>query len=432
MQNSLPQDCARFSSMLDDRLDGVLSEDQKAFMDEHAKNCSACAERMRLSREIHSFMNGLDDGIAVPLEAQSAWRKAVRKEAAQKKNRRWVRAVSGIAAAAVVLFGCTVWMRQNGTLNTYALATDAQSAQALHSQKRIAASASDSFAWETPLRMNAPAFVESDGDIVFDNDEAPIAASNETAYETAESVAETEEAALMLVKSAHRVAQTDSYEKDRENLISLVDEYGGFMASDETGISENGINRKSVSEIRVPAALLEEFLTALENVGTTVSVQVKNDDVSTYYFDAEARLITQQAIVNRLNELIMSAKTDEIKSLNQQLNDAYNEIDDLKSVMQSYRNEVSYAEVRMELYEGKAVSVSKPAPTKEPTLSERSASGFRQSMNKVKAFFEDMIVSTAIIAPVAFVALGVAAIVLVAVYLIKRSKKSTGKGDDKE
>ena len=463
MRNGLPRDCARFSSMLDDRLDGVLSEENKAFMDGHAGKCGACAERMRLSLGILSVMKGLDDSISVPPKAQAAWRRAVRAEKA-RNNRRWVTRISGIAAAIAVLIGSTAWMRSTGALDIAANTAIDYSA-ALHSKRRIAVTDAYSPLPAVSTRMIAPMLVESDGGMAgayaetrekpeTENssaglpDEALIVADEaptlgvEAAKTSAESavtsdeariLAETEEsveADAMLVRSAYRTARTECFDKDRENLRSLVDEYGGYMALDEARVSENGIDREAVSEIRVPAALLDEFLTALENVGTTLSVQLKNEDVSAYYFDAESRLFTQQAVVSRLNELILTAAPDEIQSLNQQLKDAYDEIDDLKSVMLAYKGEMTYANVRMELFEGRTIAaarIERPTPTREPTLSERSASGFRQSLNKVRTFFEDMIVSMAIIAPVALTVLFAAAIVGGAVYLVKRGKRNGSK-----
>ena len=434
MQNDLPRDCARFSSLLDDRLDGVLSEENRAFMDGHAQKCGACAERMRLSLGILSVMKGLDDRAAVPPRAQAAWRRAVRAEAA-RRNRRWIRRVSGVAAAIAVLFGSTVWMRSTGALN--AADPSASDSAALHSQRRIAVSDARFSAPEFLARSAAPMLVESDGGMTgaYEDlrstkslpDEELILADEAPARGSAEETAAGEEQESMLVRSAHRTARTESFDRDRENLRSLVDEYGGFVALDEVRVSENGIDRAAVSELRVPAALLDEFLTALENVGSTASVQVKNEDVGAYYFDAESRLFTQQAVVSRLNELILTSTPEALPSLNQQLKDAYDEIDELKSLMRAYQGEMTYANVRMELFEGKAYSAAqtaRPTPTKEPTLSERSASGFRQSMNKVKAFFEDMIVSMAIIAPVALIALAAAAIMGGAVWLVKRKKRN--------
>lgn len=166
---------------------------------------------------------------------------------------------------------------------------------------------------------------------------------------------------------ANREAETENFDQERETLKALVSEYDGYFASDLLTQSDGA--RCLTSEIRVPAERLDEFVTALDDVGTTLSLESTANDVAAYYYDADARLGTQQAIVARLNQLIPEAQGDELQALNDQLEEAYAAIDELQKLLNRYDSDISYATVRMTLWEKSQFA---PEPTKEPTLGERS------------------------------------------------------------
>ncbi|MBQ4156580.1 MAG: hypothetical protein IJD86_00350, partial [Clostridia bacterium] len=71
-----------------------------------------------------------------------------------------------------------------------------------------------------------------------------------------------------------------------------------------------------------------------------------------------------------------------------------------------------------------------PEPTKEPTLSERSASGFKQSLSAIGDFLKDMVVSMAIIAPAVIGVAIVGVIVSVIVICIRKCVRKKKIEDD--
>lgn len=433
--------CERFMDQLDAYLDGALTAEEMRQMEAHADGCAKCAEELNAGRQLVQMLRGLDDEIVVPLDVQAGWRRAVRKEISAKKRKRLYRALGTVAAALVVMIGSTFALRGTGMLAPSG--NVAQNETSVHTyvaagapvERRIAANQADR---GTVMLMAAdngtPVVLETDGDeqqkpavdtVLEDTASRKAAvpdASADEHFAVMSSMATPEEAqkptAPLLVYGANREAETESFDQEHDTLKALVSEYEGYFASDL--LTQNDGARCLTSEIRIPAERLDEFVTALDDVGTTLSLESTADDVAAYYYDAESRLGTQQAIVARLNQLIPEAQGDELQSLNDQLEEAYAAIDDLQKLLNRYESDVSYATVHMTLWEKSQFA---PEPTKEPTLGERSRSGFQQSLHAVGEFFRDMVVSLAVIAPVAGILIVVGIVVGVVVYVVRKKKK---------
>ena len=434
--------CEQFLSLLNDEADGILSDENRRAMEAHASACASCARQKKMNDLLIDGLAGLDDSVTVPLNAQSAWRRAVKWEANARKRRRFTRIAAGIAAVFVVMVASTFALRSGGRLD--ALSVNNESALDSSGERlRIASSGG-----VHPLLMarSGNMLVEADGaDGIEGAVEAAkeVPASNEgfvfedvaeesfsAFFDAASGTEYGEEAEILRVNRYLRAAETNAFDQERTNLISLVGEYEGYFASDKLESAENSDARYSVSEICVPDAIAQEFMEALENIGETLKYEAASEDVSAYYFDAEARLNSQKMIVDRLNELIFTATGEEIKTIQSELNASYDAIDELEKVLSAYDRQVSYATVTFTLYEktdktawAELYRAVKPIPSPEPSLSERSASGFRQSLSAVGGFFEDMVVSMAVIAPVAGVILAAAALIWGIAFIIKKNKR---------
>jgi len=108
--------CEKIRSMLDDYVDDLLTPEEIEFMKAHAEKCERCAEEIRLSDIIKNELKGMDDHVIVPLQAQAAWRNAVKKEIRNKKFKKVYKALSSVAAALIVLVGATFALRSNDLL----------------------------------------------------------------------------------------------------------------------------------------------------------------------------------------------------------------------------------------------------------------------------------------------------------------------------
>lgn len=97
--------CEEARMLLDAYIDGELTAEEMLALENHAKACNACAEEMKAALLLKDTLAHMDDELAVPLQAQAAWRNAVRAESKKKNSRKWLRGVYAAAAALIVVLG---------------------------------------------------------------------------------------------------------------------------------------------------------------------------------------------------------------------------------------------------------------------------------------------------------------------------------------
>lgn len=97
--------CEDMRLLLDAYIDGELSAAEMRALEDHAKACESCRKEFGAARLLRDTLAHMDDDLSVPLQAQAAWRRAVRAEAGKKARRKWPRAAYAIAAALVLAFG---------------------------------------------------------------------------------------------------------------------------------------------------------------------------------------------------------------------------------------------------------------------------------------------------------------------------------------
>lgn len=97
--------CEDINQWLDLLMDDELDAGRRRELDGHARSCPACAEQLRTTLQLKAALDALPEEADVPLAAQAAWRSAVRAESKRRGSRRVTRALTGVAAAAVVALG---------------------------------------------------------------------------------------------------------------------------------------------------------------------------------------------------------------------------------------------------------------------------------------------------------------------------------------
>lgn len=105
--------CEEARLLLDAYVDGELSAEQERALMEHVESCAACREEFNAAVMLQRIIKDMDEDVAVPLEAQAAWRSAVHAEARKKAVRRWTRVASAAAAALVLVLGGAFMLRED-------------------------------------------------------------------------------------------------------------------------------------------------------------------------------------------------------------------------------------------------------------------------------------------------------------------------------
>ena len=230
--------CDEFTSALDAYIDGELSADDARAMCEHAKGCAACGDELKRAEFLRDALRNIDADVFVPLEAQAAWRSAVKRERARKKKNTWLRSLTAAAAAAVVLVGSVTLIgnRQND-LNT----DSGMDGVMLES---AANPADDAQSQETAL------MIASDGE------SADIAENTQD---------ETDYACWKKIHVADLDAACDALEQ-------IASEYDGSVTR------EDGIDRQVTYRVELPGEYLNDFAAAVGGIGDIRDSEVREGD----------------------------------------------------------------------------------------------------------------------------------------------------------
>ncbi|HIQ83198.1 MAG TPA: DUF4349 domain-containing protein [Candidatus Pullichristensenella stercorigallinarum] len=435
---------------LDAYIDGELTQPEREAFLSHAQNCSTCREALWETEAIHDALAHMNDGLRPPLEAQAGWRAAVKREARRRKTRVLYRAVSAVAAAFVLLAGTTAVFRATGVLDFDADTAPASGVHIATSAPRAEYYDADpeTYSVSDDPTLARHALVEADGAAENSNaviagdgqSPAPASAGAGASASALTSEARTEDTAIeenadesssevetakkrLFARSAVRELHSDNFDATHQSILDLVEEYNGHVVSDTRSGQEGARNATIAAD--VPSDELDAFLEALDFVADVAYQSVNSEDISDNYYDVQGRLETLRLERDRLNELISSAAdADELEALDAQLEEVYTQIDTLESKLRNFDSQLEYARVDIVLREGAQLEAT--AITGGTTTGGTAEQGLNRSLESLGAFFRDMGVSLAVIAPYAGIAVGVVALIALVwagITLINRRRK---------
>ena len=163
--------CEQVNAALDLLMDGELAEDMRRELEAHGQGCPACARAIRDTLRLKALMSEIEPEVDVPLQAQAAWRGAVREAAQRDRRKRLTRWIGSAAAAVVVLVGVGLALRGGTAPEStakdamYVAATGAPEMHAVEQEYALEESA-DAQELPSPRMAEAPAenaVIEADG-----------------------------------------------------------------------------------------------------------------------------------------------------------------------------------------------------------------------------------------------------------------------------
>ncbi|MBQ5771653.1 MAG: DUF4349 domain-containing protein, partial [Clostridia bacterium] len=209
-----------------------------------------------------------------------------------------------------------------------------------------------------------------------------------------------------IIKSADITLESASIENDARAIYDLAEEYEGYVSEDIRDYAMYASHAELVS--RIPVDLMDDYIAAAENIGKVISVSRFSQNADELYYNIDDRLESKIALSEEISAMVKNADEESILLLNDELNRVYAEIDALTRLAATRDNDLMYAKVKIILNE----TAPEPVTPAESSLKDRSAQGFKQSLNAVGDFLKDMVVSVAVILPVVLL-LAVAALLVV-------------------
>ena len=221
-----------------------------------------------------------------------------------------------------------------------------------------------------------------------------------------------------IIRTINLSLRTRSYESDYQTIRTLADQAGGRVESLSTlGDGSADSLRWASFTLRIPTDRLDTFISGAKAVGVLDSFTESSDDVSESYYDTQSRLETQQAKMERLNELMEKAENvSDLVELENAISDTQYWIDYYTGRINGYDSRISDSYVYVTLQEMSSADV---ADQKDIPLGERIANAVKASLktagNLARAFVVFLVAALPWLAAIA-VAVGI-------VLLIRRGRK---------
>jgi hypothetical protein len=224
--------------------------------------------------------------------------------------------------------------------------------------------------------------------------------------------------------SASYELETKSYDKDYTRLDALIKESGGYIAS-ENSIAypyalEHREGRSSYLSLRIPVGGYESFLDKLAEIGEVANKSKSSEDLTSEYFDTEARIEMLQMRKERLTEYIKNAtKAADIVEFERELSDVLLELDQYEGNKRRLDQLVDYATVDVSLTE--LITPETIGKDGQP-LGDRASDAFKMSATGVGEFLRNAAVFFAGAAPVIALIIVILVIVWLIVRFIRRAR----------
>lgn len=218
-----------------------------------------------------------------------------------------------------------------------------------------------------------------------------------------------------LIKTVNLDVETETFDTLMENIYQKTESLGGYVESSYTynGSNYRGNQKRNASlTLRIPAAQLDEFLSAVSEISNVISKDENVTDVTLKYVDMQSHkeaLKTEQA---RLLELLEKAESvEDIITIESRLSEVRYQIESMESQLRTMDNQVSYSTVYLYIDE-----VARFTPVKEQTTWEKITTGFSESLYNVGNGIKDFFIGILINIPY----LVVWAVILLVVFLVVR------------
>ena len=239
-----------------------------------------------------------------------------------------------------------------------------------------------------------------------------------------------------LIRTASLEMETTEFNESLEAIeANIIDADGYIQNSNVYGSGYPDVyysygGRQSANlSIRIPANSLEGFLNSVSSCAAVIRSSINTDEVSEYYYDTEARLVSLKIQEQTLLDILKKADTlTDVITLQNALLEIRYQIESAEGTLRRLDNQVAYSTVNITLTEVKRIT-----DTSDPIkLGDRISFAFSQSVTRFKDGFENFLVYLAGSGITIFIWLIVLAVIAIIVKVsVSRSTKKAAALNDK-
>ncbi|MGI6151777.1 MAG: DUF4349 domain-containing protein [Christensenellales bacterium] len=228
-----------------------------------------------------------------------------------------------------------------------------------------------------------------------------------------------------LIRNVYLRGETRAFEDALTGIKTTVESMGGYIESaSEYGKKPEayGDSGRSANIVaRIPAEKLDSFVSATSGLIDIISQSSNVTNVTTQYYDYEARKKTYEIQLQRLESILTEAsELADILALETEIARVRYELESIETTLRNLDNQIGYSTVSIEFYE--LTQFERPQAT-EQSLGERISTAFAQSLKNAGIWLQDTIVW---ISGNIFGLIILAAVVVLVLRLVSRYNKKHG------
>lgn len=198
-----------------------------------------------------------------------------------------------------------------------------------------------------------------------------------------------------IIYSASATVETTDFDGSIAKLLALVEENKGWIeASSMNGANYRSIargssyNRSASYTLRIPSDKFELLMGSLSQIGNVPYSHTYTENVTSQYYDTQARLTAYQTQETRLLEMMEKAETvSDVIAIEEKLTELRYQIESLQSALKNWDRQVSYSTIDLEVME-----VSEYTPEPQQSYGQELWQALTGAFRNLGQFFKDLLV----------------------------------------
>ena len=257
-----------------------------------------------------------------------------------------------------------------------------------------ACGASKSMAYESSA-SEAPAAMYMSADTAAEADYGgfAVAGGANAAGEAGSDAPETDPSKI--IYSADATVETTDFDGSIAKLLALVEQNKGWIeASSMSGANYRSIargssyNRSASYTLRIPSDKFELLMGSLSEIGNVPYSHTYTENVTSQYYDTQARLTAYQTQETRLLEMMEKAETvSDVIAIEEKLTELRYQIESLQSTLKNWDRQISYSTICLEVME-----VSEYTPEPQQSYGQELWQALTGAFRDLGQFFKDLLV----------------------------------------
>ena len=177
-----------------------------------------------------------------------------------------------------------------------------------------------------------------------------------------------------IIYSADVTLESRNYDEAIAGVEALVQEFGGYIESSSSSSATyynisrgNNTARITYYTLRIPGSSFSTVMERFTDLGNIPSSSIYTENVTSQYYDVEARLSAYQVQEQTLLELMEKAESvEDIIAIEERLTEVRYSIESMQSTLKNWDRRISYSTINLTVKE-----VLEYTPTEEQTFGEK-------------------------------------------------------------